>query len=545
MSTTLPSTKPDSAPLAEQAPVPRDEQPLITTLRSDKPLAEEAAEAVEQIVLTDDRDEAVESVPAVALQPVDLWDRIRHGYGLPEASNDRIGSELEWYAKHPSYLDRVAERAEPFLYLIVEEVEARGFPTELALLPVVESAFQPFAYSHGRAAGLWQFIPGTGRRYGLEQNWWYDGRRDVPEATRAALDYLEDLQRQFNGDWLLALAAYNSGEGTVHSAVRRNQARGKPTDFWHLDLPRETRSYVPKLLALAQLVKEPATFNLDLRTIPDEPQLAMIDVGGQIDLALAADLAGISVKDLYKLNPGFNRWATAPQGPHRLLLPLDLAEPFETKLTELPDDKRLRWERHRISSGESLISIAKRYHTTVDVLKQVNRLHGNTIRAGDHLIIPVATRSLAEYTLSAEQRKQAVQNTPRGGQKTVHVVQNGDTLWDIARHYRVNVKTLAKWNGIAPGDPIKPGQKLVIWHKANAQTASNAVLPAVSAAPTASLQKVRYTVRKGDSLARISQRFKVTINDLCRWNGLSQNDYLQPGQRLTLLVDVTRQAGSI
>lgn len=487
--------------------------------------------------------DASERVQAVA-EPVDLWQRMRGQFALQGYDHARVTPHLEWYARHGHYLERVAERAEPFLRLIVDEVERRRMPGEIALLPVVESAFQPFAYSHGRAAGIWQFIPGTGRRYGLKQNWWYDGRRDVLAATNAALDYLEDLHQRFDGDWLLALAAYNSGEGTVARAVRRNRKKGLPTTFWYLDLPRETESYVPKLLAVSAIVAAPADYDVTLAPIVDQPQLVVVDIGGQMDLALAAELADMAIEDLYRLNPGFNRWATDPDGPHQLLIPVDRSEVFQERLADLPTEQRLRWERYKIRSGDSLISIARHYRTTPAMLKRVNELSGNTIVTGKHLLIPVASKSFQDYSLAAEQRRSSLRerNRPKG-EKVVHMVRNGDTFWDIARRYGVSVRKLAAWNGMAPRDVLRPGQKLVLWQPS--RTAAARVTPVAHTLPVAAtVRSVHYTVRQGDSLSRIASRFRVSVDDLRRWNGLRKGSYLQPGQRLTLYVDVTRQSGS-
>ncbi len=280
---------------------------------------------VHRVVPTIDISAPVSEPENITLAPnTDLWQRIRDGYGIPESKplHTATQKQLNWFIKHPDYIDRVVERARPYLHYIVDQLEQRNMPMEIALLPVVESGFQPFAYSHGRAAGIWQFIPGTGRLYGLKQNWWYDGRRDVIASTGAALDYLEKLYGDF-GDWQLALAAYNSGEGTVGRAIKRNKKAGKATDFWSLDLPRETSAYVPKLIAVAELVKRPAHYNITLSPIDDSPFLAVVDVGSQIDLALAAQLAEISTDEMYQLNPGFNQWATTPDGPHRLVVPLE------------------------------------------------------------------------------------------------------------------------------------------------------------------------------------------------------------------------------
>ncbi len=472
-----------------------------------------------------------------ALPPEDLWDRLREAFRLQGHNHPKIRPYLDWYARNQAYLDRVVERARPFLYDIVEEVERRGMPGEIALLPVVESAFQPFAYSAGRAAGIWQFIPETGRHYGLKQNWWYDGRRDVRAATRAALDYLENLNKQFDGDWLLALAAYNSGEGRVHRAMRSNRKRGRPTDFWSLKLPEETRGYVPKLLAISTLIEAPEHYGARLISLPNRPQLAEVDIGSQIDLALAAELAGLSIEEIYRLNPAYNRWATAPDGPHRLLLPIDKAEAFRHGLAELGSRGRVRWERHRIRPGENLGSIARRYQTSVALLQEVNQIRGQWIRAGDSLMIPVATKHLSHY-LSEDRRKQAIQDTPRRGTRINYTVRPGDTWWGLSRKHGVGTRELARWNGMSPRDPLFPGQRLVIWSKRGKLAKTNFT----AALDGARHQKIHYRVRKGDSLARIAQRFKVTVAKLRRWNALPKGKYLQPGQRLTLYVDITRQS---
>jgi len=471
----------------------------------------------------------------------DLWQRIRNGYALPHESNPRINTHIRWYSKHQSYLDRVADRADKYLHVIVEEVEKKGLPMEIALLPIVESAFQPFAYSHGRAAGIWQFIPSTGKLYGLRQNWWYDGRRDIVASTKAAIKFLKGLHRSLNHDWMLALAAYNSGYGTVTKAIRKNKRRGKPTDFWSLDLPRETRAYVPKLIALAEIINDPKKFGLTIKPIANKPYMVEVDTKSQIDLALAADLAEISLEQLYILNPGFNRWATDPKGNHKLMVPVDKKAVFEANLAALPDNKRIAWVRHKIKKGQSLLAIADKYYTTVSLIKDLNQIRGNIIREGQSLIIPVSSRQGKKYTLSAEQRLIALQNTKRKGKsKLSYRVKSGDTLWSISRKYNVNYRNLAKWNGLAPRDTLRSGQKLVIWTKGGGPGRAN-FSPHASQLVT---KKINYRVRRGDSLALISQKFKVNINDLKRWNNaIAKKKYLQPGQRITLYVDVTQQAG--
>ncbi len=483
---------------------------------------------------------ATTSVDEFAIGEIDdhsLWNHLRAGFAL-EADLDkaRTRTQLDWYSSHLDYLDRVMTRAEPFLYYILVEAKKRHLPTELALLPIVESAFQPFAYSHGRAAGLWQFIPSTGRHYGLRQNWWYDGRRDIHASTQAALDYLENLGKQFDGDWLKALAAYNAGAGNVRRAVRKNQARGQATDFWHLQLPAETQAYVPKLLALKEIITHPAIYDLSLHCIPYAPGFRVVAVDSQIDLALAAELANIDTETLYMYNPAFNRWATPPDGPHQLILPAEAAYTFEQNIKEFPKDQRLSWKRHKIHSGETLSQIAVKYNTTVKQLCKVNKIRGNNIRAGRYLMIPIASRARTAYSLTASQRKQSIQNTSRGQNRFTHIVQPGESFWEISRSYKVDMHQLAKWNAMAVRDPLKNGQKLVVWTNTRAP-ARPLSLPSNGA----TLRTISYTVRNGDSLARIANRYHVSVADLHRWNSI-KGKYLQPGQKLKLLIDVRDQS---
>ncbi|SDB13182.1 membrane-bound lytic murein transglycosylase D [Pseudidiomarina indica] len=501
-----------------------EQQPTDTTAAplpvADEPPSIDVAEA-----LVEPTPETV--TPISPQQEADVWVRIKRQLTLDAPEVPRLVSQREWYLNNPHYMERVAKRAQPFMYFIVEEIERRNMPLELALLPIVESAFDPFAYSHGRAAGIWQFIPGTARHYGLEINWWYDGRRDVYAATHAALDYLDALQKRFDGDWLHALAAYNSGEGRVANAIRANQRAGKPTDFWSLQLPLETRAYVPKLLALADILKNHDDYAQHWLPIDNAPYLAIVEAPAQIDLAKAAEMAELDLDELHHYNSAYNRWATDPSGPHRLLLPIENANKLQHWLANTDQSELVQWARHQVKPGESLLVIAKQYHTTAKAIQQANRISGHIIRAGDYLLVPVATRELDDYTLSAEQRLASKQSTARGEYKVEHTVVKGDTLWDISRKYKVNLRQLASWNGMAPTDPLRPGKTLVVWLPHSEQ-------------PAGVVRSVNYKVRSGDSLARIASRFNVRIQDIEKWNQISRNNYLQPGQELKLLVDVTR-----
>jgi membrane-bound lytic murein transglycosylase D len=452
----------------------------------------------------------------------DVFDRIRAGFKLEDIDSPRIDQQLAFYANNPAYLERVFGRAGIYLHHIVQEIEARGMPLELALLPVVESAFEPYAQSWARANGLWQFMPGTGERFGLKQDWWYDGRRDVIASTRAALDYLQYMHDEFFGDWLLAVAGYNCGEARVQREVNKNRALGKPVDFFSLNLPAETRAYVPKLMAMRRLIANPEDYGIAFSPIPNEPYFVRVETGGQLDLTLAAELAGITIDDVYELNPGFHRWATDPAGPHFLLLPRESADGFTRSLDLLSPDERVRVSLHMVKKGETIAAIAQKYKTQAIVIRDMNSLGNEPLTIGAELRVPTAVVNLPSKVMLAAARVDG-----RGGRSgrrpTVHVVRSGDSLWRIAKRHRMDVNTLARLNGMAPSDTLRTGQKLVL----NTRGAS-------TGGSTGSSGATSYRVRSGDTLSRIAQVFGVTVSDLVNWNGISRQSVLRPGQKLTV-----------
>ena len=465
----------------------------------------------------------------------DLFDRMRAGFAFDEVQEPAIDQQLAWLEHNPDYLERVFQRGQRYLYHVITEVEARGMPTEFALLPVVESAYEPFAYSSSRAAGLWQFIPATGVRFGLKQDWWYDGRRDVIESTRAALDYLQALHDEFNGDWLLAIAAYNVGEAWVERAIANNRQLGKPTDFWHLNLPAETRAYVPKLLALKRMMAEPERYGLEFAPIPNEPYFAVIDTDSQIDLKIAAQLAGTSYDELVALNPGYNRWATDPAGPNRMLVPIDNADAYETALKTLAPDDRVRYARHEVGRRESLAMIARQYGTSVAVIEKLNDLNGARVAPGQSLKIPEVSAQLPDKVLLAASRVDRPE-TDTGGRKQrqiVYRVRAGETLSSIARRNNMPVSTLARLNNMGSAETLVKGQRLVI--KASSRHFRDEGVP--------SGRRVLYTVRRGDSVASISRQFQVSSAQLKSWNGINQRHGIKAGKRVVLYVDANRQQG--
>ncbi len=489
--------------------------------------------------------DAVRSATVAGLTPdqyPDLLDRIRSGFKLRDENRRAIDQQLSYYANNPAYLERVFGRAELYLHHIVQEVEARGMPLEIALLPVVESAFEPYAMSGARAYGLWQFIPGTGQRFGLKQTWWYDGRRDVVASTRAALDYLQYMHDEFFGDWLLAVAGYNCGEYCVQRAVRANREAGLPVDFWSLKLPAETRAYVPKLMAMARLIRNPEAYGIEFSSIPNEPYFVRVETGGQVDMKLAAELAGITDEELYELNPGFHRWATAPTGPHYLMIPRESADAFREGLALLTPDERLRVTRHTVRPGDSVASIAARYKTQPIVVRELNGLHGSDLVLGSELRVPSGITQLPPKVMRAAARidRSGGGVIRRGGKRPViHVVRRGDSLWRIAKRHRTDVRTLARLNGIGPGAKLRAGQKLVL----SARDADSSVAAARGSTSKSSThaasggsRQVTYKVRRGDTLSHIARVFDVTVADLVSWNSISTRSTLKPGQRLTVQV---------
>ncbi|MBS7660412.1 LysM peptidoglycan-binding domain-containing protein [Pseudomonas lalucatii] len=446
-------------------------------------------------------------------EPEDIWERVRDGYQLQDeiGINPRIEQQRLWFVSNPSFVEKVGERSSPYIHYIVERLEERGMPMELALLPMIESAYNPFAYSPADAVGLWQFIPSTGRHFNLRQTSWYDGRRDVLASTNAAMNYLSRLHQMFNGDWLLALAAYNAGEGRVSRAIERNQQLGLPTDYWNLALPNETRNYVPKLLALSQVIMSPQAYGVSLGPIANEPYFEKVELKQRMDLSRVAAMADLDEDELFQLNPAFKRRITL-DGPQHLLVPTDKAEMLTANLALIKPQELVDWQQYRVRSGDSLHAIANRHQLTVRTLKEINRLSSNRLRIGQVLSIPAQPSSQAQQAAPAALAALASSaGTPRS-----YKVKNGDSLWQIAKTHRVSVKDVQRWNRLA-GHDLRAGQTLRLQ------------APATSAGTTATL----YRVRKGDSLYLIAKRFKVQMKHLQRWNPRT-GSALKPGQTLTL-----------
>jgi membrane-bound lytic murein transglycosylase D len=505
-----PAATPVAPPAAEALPGPAPAVPAADAAPTPPPSADATAAST-----TPGPTQVAGLTPA---QYADLFDRMRAGFRLEDESEQKaVGQQLRWYAANPEYLQRAFGRADLYLYQIVTELERRGMPLEIALLPVVESAFEPYAYSRARASGLWQFIPDTGSKYGLKQDWWYDGRRDIVESTRAALDYLQSLHDQFNGDWLLAIGAYNCGEALMARAVDANRAAGRPVQFWDLWLPAETRAYVPKLLAMKRLVLDPEAFGLAFSPIPNQPYFARVSTESQVSFKVAAEIAGISPEELYELNPAFHRWATDPTGPHVLLLPVDVADVFADNIAQLTPDQRLGATHYTVRRGDSIASVAAQFHTTVNVIRELNEMPTRGLALGDDLRVPSVVPELpAKVMLAAAQ----VDGRVRTGRAHVQVVRRGDSLWTIARRHGMNVNTLALMNGMHPDDALRAGQRIR--------------LSSGSGSTHTGRRRMEYTVREGDTVPQIARLFQCSVPQLLAWNGLDTHARIHTGQKLRI-----------
>lgn len=494
---------------------------LIVVASEPQSLPKGSGESIDEHLYVPDTDDAAGSA-----QYDNAWVRLVNDFRLSGCDDHKDSiAWTHWYADHQAYMQRVMKRAQPWVFFITEELQQRGLPGELALLPIVESAYDPFAYSSGRALGIWQFIASTGKNYGLNQDWWYDGRRDVWSSTHAALDYLEALNARFDGDWLLALAGYNSGENRVERRVKRNLAKGEPGDFWSIDLPKETKGYVPKLLGLACLFRDPVRYDYELPFAANKPVIAAVEMDTQSDLVLISQISGVSIDVLFSLNPGFSRWATSPKGPFRVVLPLAGAEKLTRYLNSASAPSLMKWDQVVVQSGDTLSGLAARHHVPVAVLQETNNLNGNLIKAGQKLRLPRDEQMLSDplYVAAATQL-QTLQSGLIASERISHRVRPGESLSVIAKRYKVSVKQLQAWNNLSDPNKLRVGQNLTMFH---------------SPAPGASANQsgtIKHTVKRGDSLWSISRRYDVKVNDIMRWNDLRRTTVLQPGQSLTIML---------
>lgn len=576
-----PARRIDAALLQTSAPADEATQPQSRGL----PLIEiePPTEAAAPIDLTSETD--------------DLFQRIRNGFSMPDINDDLVLYHQQWYLNRPDYLRRMLERCSLYMHYIVEELDKRDMPMELALLPMIESAYNPMAYSRAKASGLWQFIPATGKRFKLDQDWWMDERRDIVASTSAALDYLESLY-EMHGDWHLALASYNWGEGAVGRAIAKNRAQGLPEDYMSLSMPRETRNYVPKLQALKNILSNPNVFSqLGLPRIANRPYFGTITKTANIDVKVAARLADMPVQEFVALNPAHNRPVIKSDTP--MVIPADKVDTFISNLEAHEENNKplSSWRAYTVRPGDKLESVAPKFGMTVANLKAVNGITGRIrIRPGLTLLVsgngndePLDTASFPAQPLIAE---------PEPASRTVvqrHMVRKTDTLASIARQYGVSMVELKRMNHLR-SEALKPGMKLTVAvptkpvaetkgdkagarlakneangsngakaakadakqtkadakttkadarqaktdvktakvaAKADAKTAKNDVRTAQAKPDKKASRTAKYTVRNGDTLASIARQFKVGTDDLIRWNKISAKT-LKPGNTLVI-----------
>jgi membrane-bound lytic murein transglycosylase D len=453
----------------------------------------------------------------------DLWKRIRDGFQLHDHySHPDVARYIQSYSAQQRYFDLLQNRASPFLFEIVEEIERRGLPMEFALLPMIESTYNPNAYSKQHAAGLWQFVGATGSSFGLQQDWWFDGRRDPLASTHAALDYMEQLYKRFDEEWLLAIAAYNTGDGNLRRAIRMSD--DEEINFWTLNLPRETEAHVPKLLALSAIIADNDAWNIELKPLANEPVLRSVQIGTQIDLSQAARLAEIEYEQLRALNPGYLQWATHPDQPQEMLLPLKNATLLESALVGIDKHVLLTWDRYEIKPRDTLGAIAAKLNTSVDILQTFNSLVGSRIKAGESLLIPRTDdpELLAYAPRMTRPRTSEIPQIP-----SQYKVRNGDNLWVIARRFQLRSIEIAAWNQISLNELLQPGQILNLSYAVEDKNEASEVQSNDSTA--------FYVVRRGDNMSTIASRFSIDLQMLLLWNELSIDELIFPGKKLLVI----------
>ena len=468
--------------------------------------------------------------------PADLWARIRSGFSMSQLDSPQVASSVNWYAQRPDYMRRTIERSKMYLFHIMEQVQKRGMPSEIALLPIVESAFNPMAYSRSHASGIWQFIPSTGKDFGLKQNGWYDGRRDIVAATSAALNYLDKLHTMF-GSWELALAAYNCGEGCVSRAIAKNQAAGLPTDYLSLKLPAETRDYVPRLMAVKEIVSDPAVVGMSLSSIPNQAYFTKVSLQSPIDVKLAAKLANMPLNQFVSLNPAYKKPIVRSDTPQQILLPVDKADAFATNLKNY-DQPLVSWQAYPAKAGDSAAGIAKKFGVTLAWLKQHNEFA--VTRKGklteDHtLLVPLENNldsaQLAATTPSADKSDVVARKESVTVPHTV-TVKRGETLASLAKHHHVALADLKRWNHLR-NNKVQAGEELMIAAAISPERkAKHAGSHMAEAKPSKKIK--HYTVKRGDTLFSIAQKFDVAVPDIQRWNSLKNKSTIKPGVKLAL-----------
>lgn len=454
---------------------------------------------------------------------------------LEKMARERIDYEKKRFSQSSWHLSVLQRRADTYAPYILRQCSELGIPLVIALVPMVESSYDPFALSQDGAAGLWQLMPSTAVQLGVDINWWYDGRRDLGDSTSAALYYLTGLEQRYD-DWLLALAAYNTGPARLSKLLRQNRKAGGNGTYWELKLPRETARYVPKILALRELLIEGSLSSASTKMAHvGSTEFIPVEFSQQVDLLQVARLADLELNQIYTYNAGLNRWATPPDGPHRLWLPEAQAKAVSEGLAGLQDGSNIQWERYTVDAGDSLSEIASAKRSRVAWIKAANNLQNVSIRENQTLLIPQLSNKkqkpgqlTKDQVASLSEKIERLGESIRGHRRVYHEVVAGDSWWKIARQFDTRVAKLTKWNNRKSSDVLRIGERILIWEDIKAFQRESVY------------RTVYHTVRRGDTLSRLASKHKISVSRIKDWNRLHDQRYIQPGQVLTLHVNLTK-----
>ena len=456
-------------------------------------------------------DQYIEPIPVNVSKNIpvadNVWDRIRiASESKQENLDEKTTDYINAYLKNPSQLDMLFEKGRYFIYFVLDELERYSLPPELALLPYIESSYDPFSISSSGAMGIWQFMPATARIYGLKDNWWYEQRHDPLASSRAAVRYLAYLHNRFNKDITYTLAAYNGGPTLLEKRIKQNIKSGKPTDYKNLKLPKQTLEYVPKFMAIRELVINAKNYGLILPNFPNKSVLGSIELDGQVEILAFSEFANLKPEFVYKLNAGYTKWASPPGRKTIFNIPIELEKELNLKKDQFIQDNQINWVTHKVSSGDSLWKIARQYDTEVNILKKVNYLKSNVLSLDQELLIP----------LSNEQNQAFIPYQ-------AHIISEGDTLWKLGKKYKISPTEIAKNNGLKLNAPLTIGKELNIGNKNIYRTINS------------KKRTILYSVKQGDSLYRIADIFNIEISDIKRINELEKNE-ITPGQVLKIII---------
>ena len=457
-------------------------------------------------------DRYIEPFPVEQSKPVpvyeDVWDRIR-----ASSSNRQVKLEektlryINAYLANPSQLEKLLEKGRYFIYFVLEELDRYGLPSELALLPYIESNYDPFSISSSGAMGIWQFMPATARIYGLKDTWWYEQRHDPLVSSKAAVRYLAYLHNRFNKEITYTLAAYNGGPTLLEKRIKLNKKANKPTNYENLKLPRQTQEYVPKFMAIVELVLNAKKYGINLPDFPNKKVLGSVELDGQVEILAFSEFAGLKPEFVYKLNAGYTKWASPPGNKTIFNVPIELEEMLNLKKDKFIQTNQINWVTHKVSKGDSLWKIAEEFDTEVNVLKKVNYLSSNTLSLNQELLIP----------LSNDQNQSFIPYQ-------AHIISEGDTLWNLGIRYKISPAEIAKNNGLRMSSPLTIGKELNIGNKNIYRTINS------------KKRTIFYSVKQGDSLYRIADIFNIEISDIKNINKLPGNE-ITPGQVLKIIIN--------